>query len=131
VAGTNTGVTAGTDLTGGGSSGKVTLNLDITKVPQLNTANNFTGNQAVTGNISAIGAISASGNVSVGKNVSGVSGSFSQTSNAPTLNLTNAAGGDGIDISTSGTGISVTGSASGFIAKSVNQAFTGTSTSGW
>ena len=48
-----TGVTAGTDLTGGGTSGNVTLNLDTTKVPQLATANVFTGNQTVTGNVIA------------------------------------------------------------------------------
>ncbi|MGA3210364.1 MAG: hypothetical protein ABSD20_03600 [Terriglobales bacterium] len=42
--GTITGVTAGTDLTGGGTSGKVTVNLDTTKVPTLAaTSNNFTG----------------------------------------------------------------------------------------
>jgi len=46
--GTITGVTAGTDLTGGGTSGTVTLNLDTTKVPQLATNNNFTGSQTVT-----------------------------------------------------------------------------------
>jgi hypothetical protein len=48
--GSITGVTAGTDLTGGGTSGTVTLNLDTTKVPQLNAANTFTGNQTITGN---------------------------------------------------------------------------------
>ena len=42
--GTITGVTAGTDLTGGGTVGNVTLKLDTTKVPQLATANTFTGN---------------------------------------------------------------------------------------
>jgi len=47
--GTITGVTAGTDLTGGGTSGSVTLSLDTTKVPQLNAANTFTGNQTVNG----------------------------------------------------------------------------------
>ncbi|MBV9304010.1 MAG: hypothetical protein JOY62_11270 [Acidobacteriaceae bacterium] len=57
--GTITGVTAGTDLTGGGTSGKVTLNLDTTKVPQLNASNNFTGNQGVSGNITATGTITA------------------------------------------------------------------------
>src|SRR5580698_1818844 len=57
--GTITGVTAGTDLTGGGSSGNVTLNVDTTKVPQLNAANTFTGNQTVNGNLSATGVVSA------------------------------------------------------------------------
>jgi hypothetical protein len=37
-------VTAGTDLTGGGTSGNVRLNLDTTKVPQLASNNNFAGN---------------------------------------------------------------------------------------
>ena len=58
-AGTVTDVTAGTDLTGGGGSGSVTLNLDTTKVPQLSAANHFTANQSVTGNLSATGTISA------------------------------------------------------------------------
>jgi hypothetical protein len=55
--GTITGVMAGTDLTGGGSSGSVTLNLDTTKVPQLKTANTFTGNQSVMGNLTASGQV--------------------------------------------------------------------------
>jgi hypothetical protein len=50
--GTITGVSAGTDLTGGGTSGTVTLNLDITKVPQLNANNSFTGSQGVVGSLS-------------------------------------------------------------------------------
>jgi hypothetical protein len=58
--GTITGVTAGTDLTGGGVGGVPTLNLDTTKVPQLNSANTFTANQAVTGNLSATGAVTGS-----------------------------------------------------------------------
>jgi hypothetical protein len=45
--GTITGVTAGTDLTGGGTTGNVTLNLDTTKVPQLTTANTFAGVQTI------------------------------------------------------------------------------------
>ena len=48
-----TGVTAGTDLTGGGTSGNVTLNVDTTKVPQLNATNTFTGTQTVNGTIAA------------------------------------------------------------------------------
>lgn len=59
-AGTITGVTAGTDLTGGGTTGNVTLNLNTTQVPQLNTPNTFTGNQTV------VGVLSATGNVGVG-----------------------------------------------------------------
>lgn len=55
--GTITAVTAGTDLTGGGSGGNVTLGVDTTKVPQLNAANAFTGNQSVTGNVTASGAV--------------------------------------------------------------------------
>src|SRR5207253_244060 len=39
--------------TGGGTSGGVTLNLDLTKVPQLGTANSFSGNQSVTGTVAA------------------------------------------------------------------------------
>jgi hypothetical protein len=58
--GTITGVTAGTDLSGGGTTGNVTLNLDTAKVPQLNTANTFTGNQTVNGNMSATGLVTGS-----------------------------------------------------------------------
>jgi hypothetical protein len=53
-------VVAGTDLTGGGTAalgGTTTLNLDTTKVPQLNGANIFTGNQSVTGNVTANGTV--------------------------------------------------------------------------
>jgi hypothetical protein len=59
--GTITGVTAGTDLTGGGTGGNVTMNLDTTKVPQLAAANTFTGNQTVNGNLSATGFVTGSG----------------------------------------------------------------------
>jgi hypothetical protein len=56
-------VTAGTDLTGGGLialGGTTTLNVDTTKVPQLNAANTFTGNQTVSGNLTATGVVSGS-----------------------------------------------------------------------
>jgi len=48
-AGTITGVTAGTALTGGGTSGDVKLNVDLTKIPELTTANTFTTSQTITG----------------------------------------------------------------------------------
>ena len=54
-----TGVVAGTDLTGGGTGGVQTLNLDTTKVPQLNVANTFTGDQTVNGNLAASGTVTA------------------------------------------------------------------------
>src|SRR5579863_9189758 len=66
-------LTAGTDLTGGGLAtlgGNVTLNLDTTKVPQLNAANTFTGNQTVSGNLSATGVVSG-GSFEIGSNLFG------------------------------------------------------------
>jgi trimeric autotransporter adhesin len=48
-----TGISAGTDLTGGGTGGVLTLNLDTTKVPQLATANTFATDQTVNGNLVA------------------------------------------------------------------------------
>ena len=72
--GTITGVSAGTDLTGGGTSGVVTLNLDTTKVPQLVAANTFTGNQTVDGNLSATNMVSGAA-FSIGSNLFGF-GSF-------------------------------------------------------
>src|SRR5580704_143090 len=53
--GTITGVTAGTDLIGGGTTGSVTLNVDTTKVPQLAAANTFVNNQSITGNLNVTG----------------------------------------------------------------------------
>ena len=43
--GTITGVKAGTGLTGGGTTGAVTLNLNTANIPQLGTANDFTAPQ--------------------------------------------------------------------------------------
>jgi hypothetical protein len=69
-----TGVTAGTDLTGGGTQGNVTLNLDTTKVPRLAAANAFTGNQSVKGNVTATGTVAGS-EFLLGSNIFGI-GSF-------------------------------------------------------
>jgi hypothetical protein len=54
-AGTITGVTAGTDLTGGGTTGNVTLNLNTTKVPLLAANNTFTGLQTVNASSGSAG----------------------------------------------------------------------------
>jgi len=48
--GTITGVTAGTGLTGGGTSGAVTLNLNTANIPQLGAANDFTAPQEFQAN---------------------------------------------------------------------------------
>ena len=69
-AGTITGVTAGPGLTGGGTTGNVTLSLDTTKVPELSTANTYTGNQTVNANLSATGTVSA-GSYQIGNNLFG------------------------------------------------------------
>jgi len=53
-----TGVTAGTDLTGGGTSGPVTLSLNTTLVPQLASPNTFTSSQTVTASTPAVTALS-------------------------------------------------------------------------
>jgi hypothetical protein len=57
--GTITKVTAGADLTGGGATGAVTLNLDTTKVPLLASANTFTNTQTINGGLVASGNVSA------------------------------------------------------------------------
>jgi trimeric autotransporter adhesin len=57
--GTITGVTAGTGLSGGGTTGAVPLSINTSVIPQLNTANTFTGNQTVSGNLSATGMVSS------------------------------------------------------------------------
>jgi hypothetical protein len=70
--GTITGVAAGTDLVGGGASGAVTLSLDTTKVPQLNAANTFTGDQTLNGNLSSSASVSGSTvNAATGFNLDG------------------------------------------------------------
>jgi trimeric autotransporter adhesin len=55
--GTITGITAGTDLTGGGTSGHVTLNVNTSALnstyAQLNAPNTFSANQTVNGTITA------------------------------------------------------------------------------
>ena len=74
--GTITGVTAGTDLTGGGSTGNVTLNLDTTKVPQLAANNTFSGTQTINNNVT----VTATGTtLTASGGALGLSGSGSST----------------------------------------------------
>ena len=66
--GTITGVTAGTALTGGGTSGTVTLNVDTTKVPLLTAANTFAASQALTSGDLSLGSTfgAATGVINIG-----------------------------------------------------------------
>jgi hypothetical protein len=113
--GTITGVIAGTDLTGGGSSGSVTLNLDGTKVPQLNAANTFTGNQTVNGNLSASGVVSGS-SFQIGSNLFAF-GSFKNANaflgfagnSAMTSCCNTATGFDALQSNTTGSGNTASG----------------------
>jgi hypothetical protein len=84
ASGTITGVTAGTDLTGGGTTGTVTLNLDTTKVPQLAAANTFTASQIVSGSLTAA-SFSGNGSALTGLQGANVQGAVATASNA--LNL--------------------------------------------
>jgi hypothetical protein len=120
-AGTITGVIAGTDLTGGGTTGNVTLNLDTTKIPRLAAANILVGNQAVTGNITSSGEVQggvvnattgfdigatpfAFGSTALGNAFVGFSGNSSTTGN------TNAANGSWALRNTTGSGNTASGS---------------------
>jgi hypothetical protein len=98
--GTITGVTAGTDLTGGGGSGSVTLNLDTTKVPQLAGNNSFNGNQTITGNLSDSGNITATGSVT------GQTANFSANNNTQVVSVTQSGSGSSVVATLAGAPIS-------------------------
>ena len=59
--GTVTKIVAGKGLMGGTITTSGNLSINTAVVPQLNTANTFTGNQTVNGNVSATGVVSGSG----------------------------------------------------------------------
>lgn len=110
--GTITGVTAGTDLTGGGSTGNVTVNVDTTKVPQLNTANTFTANQTIKGGLF------------------GQTGSFAANTSSTVLNAgnQNASGVAilGVNENTNGSGVGVQGNGpNGVVGNGTTRGVTG------
>jgi trimeric autotransporter adhesin len=110
-AGTITGVTAGIDLTGGGTSGDVTLNVDTAKVPQLSGNNSFTGNETISGSVTAA---SFSGNGAGVTNVNAKQfGGLAPAAYAQLaafdaftvgLSVTSASNTDGLDVDATGTG---------------------------
>jgi hypothetical protein len=118
--GTITGVTAGTDLTGGGNTGTVTLNLDTSKVPTLAASNTFAGSitaSSFTGSGSGLSNLNAS-NLSSGTLPSSALGgaypqalTFSNASNSFSGNgagLTNLTPGN---LSAGTAGINISGNA--------------------
>jgi len=102
-----TGVTAGTALTGGGTGGVLTLNLDTTKVPLLAASNTFTQPQTIS--VTGTGLI-------VSGTVYGVS------STAPLIGVTGSA--------TIGLGSGVKGSASSTLSNGVYGSSSGSNSNG-
>jgi hypothetical protein len=102
--GTITGVTAGTDLTGGGITGNVTLNLDTTKVPQLASANTFTAAQTIKSTTTITGSNSAGV-----LQVTNIATSGKAPAVVGTTDSTAAAGVKGVVNSTTGTSAGVFG----------------------
>jgi hypothetical protein len=114
--GTITGVTAGTDLTGGGTSGKVTLNLNTTALnssyAQLGAANTFTASQTVNGTVSATSAGNAISGKATGTsgNDIGVLGSSASPGGSGVYGENNATSGNAVGVygtsaSTAGYGV--------------------------
>jgi hypothetical protein len=100
-AGTITAVKAGIDLTGGGTAGNVTLNLDTTKVPQLAAANTFTNNQIIRGTGAGLALLVVPPSAATGSGLGGTNAFEAIGSSADPNGL--AAGGIGI-IAQGGTG---------------------------
>jgi hypothetical protein len=90
------------------------LNVDTTKVPQLNAANAFVGNQTVTGNLTDTGNITATGSVNAQTETLTTSGAQS----ALTINA--ATNSTGINIlGNAGTGILITAQNNALIANTI------------
>jgi hypothetical protein len=106
--GTITGVTAGTDLTGGGTSGKVTLNLNTAALnavyPQLAASNTFTGTQTIN-NTTTITGTNGNGVLQV----TNTGTSAGNPAIVATTNSTDASAVKGVASATSGTSNGVYG----------------------
>ena len=93
-AGTITDIIAGTDLTGGGTGGKVTLNVNTSALnstyAQLAASNKFTGNQGVEGNLGVAGTLSAE--TATANYVS----IYSSSTNGEAVEAVDSAGGYGV-----------------------------------
>ena len=109
-----TGIIAGTDLTGGGTGGVQTLNLDTTKVPTLNAANTFNNNQTIFGNLTV------SGGVNPGSYLMG--GNLFAFGSQPNANAFQGFAGNFLvsGIGDTGTGVSALGSISDGVANTAD-----------
>jgi hypothetical protein len=143
--GTIKGVTAGLGLTGGGTSGNVTLGLDTTKVPQLNSPNIFTQTISVNAINSLGGVLNATSpyQAIVGTMTSNdfytaaVTGNSTATGTGTTIGVggfTSTSAGFGVwgDNSSSGTGVNGTSSSGSGVSGSSSSGagVSGKSTSG-
>jgi hypothetical protein len=102
--GTITGVTAGTGLSGGGTSGNVPLSINASVIPQLGANNTFTGTQTIN-NITTITATNSSGVLQV----TNTGTSAGNPTIVATTNSTNASAVKGVASATSGTSNGVYG----------------------
>ena len=106
-----TGVTAGTALTGGGTTGNVTLNLDTTKVPLLGTANTFVGNQSITGSAIANDNSAVTNSAGMTGNETAVSGLVAGVAGNARSTTSGAAGVNGTETAATGLVYGVLGTA--------------------
>jgi hypothetical protein len=118
--GTITGVTAGTALTGGGTTGNVALNVDTTKVPLLASANTFTSTQSINSSGASFGLLVNSTSVLPGVySIGSAAGVFGETTSATTKGGIEGVDGSGLNgtgvygSSASGTGVYGVTSSSG------------------
>ena len=122
-AGTITAVNAGLYLTGGGSSGSVTLNVDATKVATLNNPNTFTQSQTVNsmnGIYPALKALGFYAGLEGDGDSAGVIGNSSDPGFGIGVNGTASSGaGYGVWGNNASTGTGVYGTASGNTASGV------------
>ncbi len=114
---TITAVNAGTDVTASSSGGSVTLNVDTTKIPQLNGNNIFSGPQTI--NSSALG-LSATTSSTTYPALYGNNTATSGDANG-VYGEGNSASGSGV----AGTNFSATGTASGVYGQSLSSTGTG------
>ncbi len=111
--GTITGVTAGTGLTGGGTTGNVTLSINTATIPLLSAANAFSGTiTAGTSSSSSFGVLGES-NAASGQNY-GVGGLAASPAGYGVWGVNSASGGIGVyGYDSAGTGVSGSGATYG------------------